>query len=130
MPNFLDSFIGRVAVFVETSQACLASVGKVESDSERICVGFQVVPDSFGCRLRFFRQPGDDPIEELLTEPPFGDAWDVMVSNKEFYLDDDHWQASFLFGGGFRAFFQPAFVQRFILGDVTWLDEFYGDDED
>jgi hypothetical protein len=81
------------------------------------------------CRLRFFRAPGDDPIEKALEEAPFGYEWGVEVSNKEFFLEDDHWQASFLWGGGFRIFFQPSFVSRFLTGDVTWLDEFYGDDD-
>jgi hypothetical protein len=130
MPHVLDSFVGRTAVFIDTCQACLGTVDKVETDAERVRANFKLVPDAFRCRLRFFQQPGDDPIEERLTEPPFGDAWDVMVSNKEFYLDDDHWQASFLFGGGFRVFFQPAYVQRFASGDVSWLDEYYGDGDD
>lgn len=61
------------------------------------------------------------------SEPPFGETWDVMVSNKELYLHEDHWQASFLWGGGFRIFFHPDYVRRFASGDVTWHDEFYGD---
>jgi hypothetical protein len=126
----LDSFVGRTAVFIENSYACLAIVQTVKSDSEHVHATFGLVPDSFRCRLRFIRQQADDPIEERLDAWPYGGSWNVMVSNKEFYLGDDHWQASFLWGGGFRVFFQPTFVQRFAAGDVSWLDEYYGEGED
>jgi hypothetical protein len=82
------------------------------------------------CRLRFFRTPGDDPIEKVLEEAPFGNEWQVEVSNKEFFQEEDYGQASFLWGGGFRIFFEPSFVSRFLNGDVRWLDEFYGDDDE
>lgn len=132
MPHVLDSFVGRVAVYIESSHACLGTVEKVETDTERFRAHFKVVPDSFRCKLRFIRHPDDGPIEERLVDPPFGDTWDVMVPNKEFYLEDDHWQALFLWGGGFRVFFQPTFIERFAAGDVTWIDTYYGDavDED
>ena len=130
MRHVLDSFVGRVAVFIESGDTCLGTVENVVSDSECVRAAFKLVPGSFRCRLRFLRHPGDDPIEERSAEPPFGDTWEATVSNKEFYLEDEHWQASFLFGGGFRAFFQPTFVERFAAGDVTWLDEYYGDGED
>lgn len=130
MAHVLDNFVGRTAVFIEGRDACLGVVEKVEADEERVRADFRIVPDSFRCHLRFWRAPGDEPIEERLAAPPFGETWDVMVSNKEFYLDEDHWQASFLWGGGFRIFFQPDYVKRFATGDVAWLDDFYSDGDD
>jgi hypothetical protein len=66
----------------------------------------------------------------VLQEPPFGDAWNVSASKGEFYLDEDHWQVTFLFGGGIRVFFQPEYVARFLSRDVSWIDEYYDDGED
>jgi hypothetical protein len=80
------------------------------------------------CRLRFVRKLGDGAIEQVLTEPPFGETWSVTVPNGEFCLAEDHWQALFLWGGGFRIFFQSAFVPRFRNGDVDWLEEYYADE--
>jgi hypothetical protein len=130
MPHSLESYVGRSAVFIESSEACLVTVEKVECDAERVRADFKLVPHSFRCRLRFIRTLDDDPIEAVLQEPPSGESWNVMVRNKEFFLENDHWQASFLWGGGFRVFFQPSFVSRFLDGDVRWLDEYYNDSED
>ena len=123
--------MGRTAVYIESSNACAATVVSADSNEQRITAEFKLLPGTFMCRLRFIQMPGDDPIEEILEESPLGDEWEVGVSNQEFYLEDDHWQASFLWGGGFRIFFQPSFVSRFLSGDVIWLDEFYdGEDAD
>jgi hypothetical protein len=130
MTYALDNFVGRTAVFLESCHACLGVVETVDTDEERIRADFRLVPNSFCCHLRCSLKSGDDPIEERLAEPPFGENWDVMVSNNEFYLDEDHWQASFLWGGGFRIFFQPDYVKRFASGDVTWLGEFYSDSDE
>ena len=130
MPHSLEDYVGRPAVFIESSQACLGTVEKVECDAERVRAEFKLVPHAFQCRLRFLRTPDGDPVEAVLQEPPFGETWDVMVSNREFFLENDHWQASFLWGGGFRVFFQPSFVRRFLTGDLRWLDEYYNDSED
>jgi hypothetical protein len=125
MIHDLKSYVGRSAVCIESSLACAATVESADSNAERITAAFRLIPGAFMCRLRFFRTPHDDPIEKVLEEAPFGNEWQVMVSNKEFYLKNDHWQALFLWGGGFRIFFQPAFVDRFLRGDVAWLDEYY-----
>jgi hypothetical protein len=125
----LKNYVGRSAVCIESSQACAVTVVSADSNAERISVAFRLIPGAFMCRLRFFRTPGDDHIETVLEEAPFGNEWRAEVSNNEFFPEDDHWQASFLWGGGFRIFFQPSFVSRFLRGDVTWLHEFYGDDD-
>jgi hypothetical protein len=104
-------------------------VETADFNADRITAAFRLMPGAFMCRLRLFRTPGEDPIATVLDEAPFGNVWQVEVSNKEFFLEDDHWQALFLWGGGFRIFFQPSFVSRFLKGDVTWLDEFYADDD-
>jgi hypothetical protein len=127
MIHNLKHYVGRSAVYVESSLACVATVESADSNAEGITATFRLVPGAFICRLRFIRTPGDDPIEQVLDEAPFGNEWQVEVSNQEFFLKDDHWQALFVWGGGFRIFFQPAFVGRFLNGDVTWLDEFYAD---
>ena len=130
MLKLLHTFVGRIAVFVEAGEACLGKVESVDSSDEQVRARFNIVPGSFCCRLRVIRQPGDDPIEEVLQQPPFGDSWDVLVSNEEFDLTDEHWSALFHWGGGFRVYFQAAFVERFAAGDVGWLYEFYNDDDD
>ncbi len=129
MSHNLKSYVGRSAVYMESSQACAATVVSAHSNAQRIMAAFRLLPGAFMCRLRLFRTPGDDPIEEILEQAPFGNEWRVEVSNQEFFLQEDHWQASFLWGGGFRILFQPSLVSRFLRGDVTWLDEFYGDDD-
>lgn len=129
MPHSLDRYLGRSCVFIESGAACVGTVETVEIAEGETSAVFRLVPNSFRCRLRLFRSGSEDAIEHVLQEPPFGDTWSVMVSNKEFYVEDDHWQATFLFGGGFRIFFQPSFVKRFLTGDVAWLDEYYNDVE-
>jgi hypothetical protein len=130
MIHNLKGYVGRSAVYIENSQACVGTVESVDSNAERISAAFRIVPGTFMCGLRFIRTLGDDPIETVLEDAPFGTAWDVEVSNEEFLLEEDQWQASFLWGGGFRIFFQPSFVNRFLNGDVTWLDAFYADDDE
>lgn len=130
MPYELNHYVGRSAVFIETGDACVGVVERVDTNDERINAWFRIIPDSFSCHLRFFiESPNDDPIERILNEPPFGETWDISVSNQEFHLDDEHWQAAFLFGGGFRVFFHDEYVARFRDGDVLWLDEFYDGDD-
>lgn len=130
MTHNLTSYVGRSVVYIESSKACAATVESVFCNTERISATFRLIPGAFMCRFRSFRTLGDERVERVLEAAPFGNTWDIGVSNKEFFLEDDHWQASFLWGGGFRIFFQQSFVSRFLSGDVTWLDEFYGDGND
>jgi hypothetical protein len=130
MIHNIKSYVGRSAVYIESSKACAATVVSADSNAQWNTAAFRLLPGAFMCRLRFLRTPDDGPIEEVLEQAPFGNEWQVEVSDQEFFLDDDHWQASFLWGGGFRIFFQPSFVSRFLSGDVSWLDEFYADDID
>lgn len=121
----LKGYVGRSAVFIENSQACVATVESVDCNTDQITAAFRVKPSSFMCRLRSFREADDDPIKCVLERSPFGNTWDIKVSQGEFFLNDDHWQAAFLWGGGFRVFFQPSFVSRFLSGDVGWLEEYF-----
>ena len=130
MVQNLKSYVGRTAVYIESSQACAGIVESAASNMEKVTATFRLVPGSFMRRLRFFQTPGDERIEKILEDAPFGNTWGVMASYKEFFLEDDFWQACFLWGGGFRIFFQPSFVNRFLTGDLVWIDEFYGDDTD
>ena len=133
MPHSLGMFVGRAAVFVESGYAAAVTVEKAESGPERATATFRRIPDSFHCLLRRVSKPGDGPIEEIPPAWPFGESWDVEVSHAEFFVypERDHWQASFLWGGGFRVWFNPSFVARFLKGDVNWMHEFYrGDDHD
>lgn len=125
----LKSYVGRSAVYIESSQACVTTVETAQSSADRMAAAFRLVPGAFMCSLRFFRTSCDDPIETVLDEAPFGNEWQVEASETEFFLEDELWQASFLWGGGFRVFFQPSFVGRFLKADVAWLDEFYADED-
>lgn len=126
----LDEFVGRTSVFIDGGDACLGIVDSVQNADGRITACFRVVPDSFRCRLRLICDlPDDNPIECVMDEPPFGDSWDISVSDQEFHSDHDHWQATFLFGGGFRVFFHNEYVSRFHAGDVRWLGEYYNGDD-
>jgi hypothetical protein len=122
----LANYVGRTAVYVETQKMCVAVVSSVYQDEERVAAEFTRTPGTFMCRLRFVLNPGDDPIEEVLKEDSFPSTWKVEASDREFFPEADYWQVLFLFGGGVRIFFQPTFVSRFLAGDVSWLDEFFG----
>jgi hypothetical protein len=131
MSDPLQEYIGRTAVYVESGLACVATVTRAYGEGGGLWAEFRHAPGSFCCEMRRFSVIGQDPpgpIKEVLTEPPFGEEWDVGVSAKEFFPDKDFWQACFLWGSGFRVFFQPEYIARFQNGDLTWLAEYYGDD--
>jgi hypothetical protein len=127
MMNAIE-YIGKSVVFIESGEMCLATVVSANYDA----VGFKATFEaslSPALSYKFWQQ------QESLADPwsgefPFGQCWDVSVSKKEFFFDADHWQASFLWGGGFRVFLNQLFVERFINHDVDWLEEFYNCDED
>ena len=59
-------------------------------------------------RPRSRRAVGVSRVESWSEAAVFGKRWEVSVGLDQFWHEDDYWQASFLWGGGFRVFFHPA----------------------
>ena len=127
MQQSLEDYIGRPCVYIESGDVCVCTVEAARITTESFSAQFRIVADSFKCRLRVIRTAGEDLIESVLDDPPFGDEWNVSALDKQFYfeLEGDYWHLGFLSWGGFRAFFQPSFVARFLAGDIAWMDECY-----
>lgn len=127
----VSEYRGRQAVFVESGDACLATVSEAEFSTEWFKATFVAShPPAPSCELKLSQMEGEDPVKSWSEVPPFGERWDVCVRPGEFFAGPEHWQASFLSGGGFRVFFQPDYVERFIRRDVSWLDEFYNAEDE
>jgi hypothetical protein len=109
---------------------CLATVVGVEYTAEMFHAVFEVCRSpQLSCRLRFGRKVDESQVESWSESAVFGERWEVLVGPGQFWPEDDYWQALFLWGGGFRVFFNPALIERFAQRDVSWLDEiFEGDD--
>jgi hypothetical protein len=124
-------YTGRSVIFIESGEMCLATVVSANYDAVGFKATFEAsLSPARACELRQFRQHQESLINQWSEKSPFGQRWDVSVSKKEFFHDTDHWQASFLWGGGFRVFLNQLFVERFINHDVAWLEEFYNCDDD
>lgn len=122
----VSEYCGRQAIFIESGDACLAMLSEAELSAESFKATF-VASDSpaLSCELMRIRMEGEGPVRAWSEVFPFGDRWGVCVTPREFFIEPENWQASTLWGGGFRVFFQPEYVERFIQHDVSWLDEFY-----
>jgi hypothetical protein len=95
-----SEYIGRSVVFIESGEMCLATVVFANYDAIEFKATFEAL-----LALAFkLCQQQDSVIDPWSGDLPFGQCWDVSVSKKEFFYDTDHWQASFLWGGGFRVF--------------------------
>jgi hypothetical protein len=79
--------------------------------------------------LRLGRAVGESRVESWSEAAVFGERWEVGVGPGQFWPEDDYWQATFLWGGGFRVFFKPTLIERFTQRDVSWLDEIFDPDE-
>jgi hypothetical protein len=132
LQHSFENCIGRSCVYIESGDACVCTVEAVSVTADSFSARFRIVPDSFKCRLRVIRTVGEDLIECVLEEPPFGNDWGVSAFDKQFYLEleKDYWYLGFLWGSGVRFFFQPSFVGRFLAGDIAWINEFYDDESD
>jgi hypothetical protein len=130
MPDLQDH-VGRHLVYIEDQCVCIATLEDVHRTHERVGATFRIVADTFRCRLRMFCNPGDSPVEELLEEAPFGEAWEFESASDEFDVKEVNcWQVTFLWGGGIRMFFEKDFVSRTLRGDVMWIDEYYNQESD
>jgi hypothetical protein len=122
----INCYIAKRAIFVESGQMCLAMVVDATYSSEEFTAIFEADDSpSLSCELKVIRRYDEDAVIAWSESAVFGARWNISVSSKEFYPEEDFWQANFLFGGGFRIFFNPIFIERFIGRDVTWLDEYF-----
>jgi hypothetical protein len=122
----INAYVGKRAIFVESGRMCMATIADVHYSSEGLTAIFEAEHSPcLSCELRVIRTDNEDAVKVWLESAVFGVRWDIFVSSKEFFYEADYWQASFLFGGGFRVFFNPVFINRFIGRDVTWLEEFF-----
>jgi hypothetical protein len=122
--------LGRRAIFVEAGAMCLATVVSVAHTAEWFTAGFEVCRSpQLSCQLRLGRAVGESRVESWSEAAVFGERWEVGVGPGQFWPEDDYWQATFLWGGGFRVFFKPTLIERFTQRDVSWLDEIFDPDE-
>jgi hypothetical protein len=125
-----SAYLGRQAIFVESGAMCLATVVGVEHTAEQITALFAVCRSPrLSCRLRLVRAVDESRVESWSASAVFGERWEVSVGLDQFRHEDDYWQASFLWGGGFRVFFHPALIERFAQRDVSWLAEVFDRDD-
>ena len=119
-----SEYIGKQLVFIEAGQMCLATLIQAEygTDGFRAVFSASKFP-SLSFNLRGIPCANEDAYWSQLSF--FGDDWEVFVNHSEFQYEQNYWQASFLWGGGFRIFFDQKFVDRFISHDISWLEEFY-----
>lgn len=123
-PEELSEKVGLSLVFVES---CLMGLGKLTSariEGGYLYATFESAKSSFACKRRFWQEPGDDPIEKILDDPPFGETWSIAMPADGVYTDEGVWEVTSTWGGGSRLFFDEEFVERFARGDVSWLDEY------
>lgn len=126
-----SEYIGKQLIFVEAGKMCLATLIQAQygTDGFRAIFSASKFP-SLSCNLRKFRYANEDAVNCWSELSFLGEHWKVFVKPSEFYYAQDYWQASFLWGGGFRVFLDQKFVERFIAHDVSWLEEFFNQDED
>jgi len=95
--------LGRQAVFAESGAMCLATVVGVEHTAEQFTAPFEVCRSPrLSCRLRLIRAVDESRVASWSASAVFGERWEVSVGLDQFVHEDDYWQASFLWGGGFR----------------------------
>jgi hypothetical protein len=124
--NF-SKYIGRKVVFMESGQMCLAKV--VEADlgvSGFRAVFVAVQSPATSNQLHQFCKSADENLVKSWSETAvFGERWSVFVGYREFLIEEYYWQASTLWGGGFRVFLDPLFIERFMQRDLSWLESFF-----
>ena len=126
----INKYLGRRAIFVESDAMCLATVVGVEYADEMFHAVFEVCRSpQLSCQLRLFREVDESRVESWSESAVFGERWEVSVGLDQFWPEDDYWQVLFLWGGGFRVFFNPTLIERFAQHDVSWLDEIFDGDD-
>lgn len=127
----IDTYIGKRAIFIESGQMCLVKIIACNDSNQKFTATCQA-DDSPGlsCELNVIRMQNEDAVKSWSNSPVFGTCWDLSVSLNEFHYEEDYWQASFLWGGGFRVFFHPTFIERFLQRDVTWLEEYFNSEDE
>jgi hypothetical protein len=119
-----SDYNGKSVVFIESGEMCLATIVSAAYDTEGFKATFEASSSpAVACELRQFQQHQDGSNHRWSEKSPFGQRWDVSASMKEFFHDPECWQASFLWGGGFRVFVNQLFVERFLNHDIAWLED-------
>ncbi len=110
---------------------CLATLIQAEYGTDSFSAVFSASKSpSLSCNLQRIRYADEDAVSSWSESAIFGEHWEVLVKTSEFDYEQDYWQASFLWGGGFRIFLAQKFVERFISHDVSWLEEFFNQDDE
>jgi hypothetical protein len=127
----ISKYIGKQLIFVEAGKMCLATLIQAEYGTDGFSAVFSASKSpSLSCNLHRIRYADEDAVSSWSESAVFGEHWEVLVTTSEFDYEQDYWQASFLWGGGFRIFLDQTFVERFISHDVSWLEEFFNQDDE
>lgn len=128
--NF-DQLLGKPLVLIESGHCCLAKLTSVSHDGNWFDAEFERNQHpSVACEYGLISTAGEKPTLNWSPPLPFQSPWAVKVSSEEFYFEEEFWQAQFLWGGGFRVFFNPRYVEEFSRGSLDWLWQHYADEED
>jgi len=126
--QMLASFEGRRALYLESGYLCVVEVRQIQAEEDGVCASVAwAASDPLIARIRRVRHAGEHRATFSSEEPcPFGAAWKISQRWETFWFDEldaPAWNGSLQ--SGWRLFFSEAWISRFLLHDLEWMDEIY-----
>jgi hypothetical protein len=114
----LQTFVGRLCVYIEDGVFSIARVAAVSASEEGMEAVMEAVPElSLVCHYR------EDPPRFAEEPHPIGERWEIGRQWEWFYPGDEVWDGSPYMG--FRALFAKDVVERFLARDLSWIDDYF-----